>query len=69
MLEIGQDKRGAGDVTDLAGADGDVLQGTPAAGEQGEPTFPQAAQRAERALRARVLISSSCPPGGCLTGM
>ena len=44
---MGEDERGAGDVADLAGAGGDVLQGAPAAGEQGEPAFAEAAQRAE----------------------
>src|SRR5436305_4781689 len=42
---MGEDERGAGDVADFAGAGGDVLQGAPPAGEQGEPAFTQAAQR------------------------
>jgi hypothetical protein len=33
-----------GDSADLAGADGDVLECPPAAGEQGEAAFAQAAQ-------------------------
>jgi hypothetical protein len=41
---MGQDERGAGDAADFAGAGGDVLQGAPPAGEQGEPAFAQAAQ-------------------------
>ena len=41
---MGQDECGAGDVPDLAGADGDVLKGAPAAGDQRESAFPQAAQ-------------------------
>src|SRR5262245_59562962 len=41
---MGEDERGAGDVTDLARAGGAVLQGAPAAGEQGEPAFAEAAQ-------------------------
>jgi hypothetical protein len=40
---MGQDERGAGDVADSAGAGGDVLKGPPAAGEQGESAFAQAA--------------------------
>ena len=53
MLEMGQDQRGAGNVTDLAGADGDVLEGAPALGEQREPAFSQAAQGAlERVIGA-----------------
>ena len=41
---MGQDERGAGDIADLAGAGGDLLEDAPAAGEQGEPAFAQAAQ-------------------------
>jgi hypothetical protein len=41
---MGEDERGAGDVADFAGAGGDVLEGAPAAGEQGKPAFSQAAQ-------------------------
>ena len=36
---MGENERGAGDVADLAGAGGDVLEGAPAAGEQGERGF------------------------------
>src|SRR5215471_16980561 len=45
---MGEDEGGAGDVADLAGAGGDVLEGAPAAGKQGESAFAQAAQRAEQ---------------------
>jgi hypothetical protein len=41
---MGQDECGAGDVTDLAGAGGDVLEGAPAAREQGEAAFALATQ-------------------------
>jgi hypothetical protein len=41
---MGEDERGAGDVADFAEAGGDVLEGAPAAGEQGKPAFSQAAQ-------------------------
>src|SRR5208282_5721526 len=44
VLEMGEDECGAGDVADFAGAGGDVLEGAPALGEQGEPAFPEAAQ-------------------------
>jgi hypothetical protein len=40
---MGEYERGAGDVTDFAGANGDVLEGAPAAGEQREAAFAQAA--------------------------
>jgi hypothetical protein len=39
-----EDECGAGDVADLAGAGGDVLEGAPAAGEQREPAFAETAQ-------------------------
>jgi hypothetical protein len=40
-----EDECGAGDVADLGGAGGGVLQGPPAAGKQGEPALAEAAQR------------------------
>jgi hypothetical protein len=43
VFEMGEYKCGAGDVADLAGACGDVLEGAPAAGEQGEPALAEAA--------------------------
>src|SRR2546429_7701990 len=41
---MGEDERRAGDVADFAGAGGDVVKGAPPAGEQREPSFPEAAQ-------------------------
>jgi hypothetical protein len=41
---MSQDECGAGDVPDLARACGDMPEGAPAACEQGEPAFAQAAQ-------------------------
>ena len=69
VLEMGEDKGGAGDVADFARAGGDVLQGAPAAGEQGEPSFPEAVQGALEGVTGTGLTSSSRPPGGCLTGI
>ena len=43
---MGEDEGGAGDSADFRWAGGDVLQGAPAGGEQGEPAFAEAAQRA-----------------------
>ena len=43
---MSENEGGAGDVTDLAGAGGDVLECAPALGEQREPAFAQAAQGA-----------------------
>lgn len=41
---MGEHERCLDDGTDLAWADRGVLQGTPAAGQQREPTFAQAAK-------------------------
>jgi hypothetical protein len=41
---MSEDEGRADDVADLAWAGGDVAEGAPAAGEQGEPAFAQAAQ-------------------------
>lgn len=43
---MGEDQGGADDVYDLARAGGDMMEGTPAAGEQGEPVLAQAASAA-----------------------
>ena len=54
---MGQDKGCPHDVPDLARADSDVLEGSPPAGEQGEPAFAQAAQRSlERVAGAGIDI-------------
>jgi transposase len=39
-----ENERRAGDVADFARAGGDVVEGAPPAGEQGEPSFSQAAR-------------------------
>jgi hypothetical protein len=44
VLVVGQDEGGAGYIGGSAGACGDVLEGGPALGEQGEPAFAAAAQ-------------------------
>ncbi len=44
VLEMDEYERGAGDITDLGWAGGDVLQGPPALAEQGEPALAEAAQ-------------------------
>src|SRR5258708_31834953 len=43
---MGESEGGAGGAADFRWAGGDVLQGAPAAGEQGDPAFAEAAQRA-----------------------
>jgi hypothetical protein len=62
---MGEDEGDAGDVADSAGAGGDVLKGAPAAGEQGEPAFAQAAQGAEQRV-AGAGIDIKVPPAGGL---
>src|SRR5271170_1278878 len=58
---MGEDEGGTYDVADLAGAGGDVAEGAPAAGEQGEPAFAEAAQRALEGV-ARTSIDIEFPP-------
>jgi hypothetical protein len=71
VLEMGEDKGGAGDVAYSAGARGDVLEGAPPLVEQGEPAFAQAAERAlEGDGVASAGVDIEVPPVvGCLTGM
>lgn len=69
MLEMGEYECCSGDLADFAGPDGDVLEGEPPFGEQGEVALAQAAQDRSRELRVRVLMSSSEPSAGCLTGV
>src|SRR5215470_14101194 len=61
---MGEDKRGAGDVADLARAGGDVLEGAPALVEQGEPAFAQAAQRALDGVAGTGIDIQLLPAGG-----
>ena len=44
MLEVGEYVGRPRDLADLAGADGDVLEGAPPPDEQGEAALTQAAQ-------------------------
>jgi hypothetical protein len=41
VFEMDEDECGSDDVADLAGAGGDVLQGSPVLGEQGEAAFAE----------------------------
>ena len=43
MFEVGEDECGFGDVADSAWAGGGVVDGSPAAGEEGEAAFAEAA--------------------------
>src|SRR5215469_11029297 len=49
MLELGEDEGGAGYLGGAGGVGGDVLEGGPALGEQGEPALPAGAQAAQAA--------------------
>jgi hypothetical protein len=44
VFEVGEYQGGFGDGADSVGAGGDVLEGAPAADEQGEAPFAEAAQ-------------------------
>ena len=66
---MGADEGGAGDVADLAGAGGDVLEGAPALGEQGEPAFSQAAQRPEYGVAGAGADIEFLPAGWLVDGM
>ncbi|WP_433359121.1 BRCT domain-containing protein [Streptosporangium sp. CA-115845] len=50
MFEIGENECGFDDVADSAGVGGDVLEGAPALGEQGEAAFSRAAQGAQEGI-------------------
>jgi hypothetical protein len=50
VFEVGEHECGFDDVTDLAGAGGEVAQCAPAAGQECEPAFAQAAQPAQQGV-------------------
>src|SRR5580658_1327956 len=56
VLPVGQDEGGAGYLGDPAGACGDVLEGAPAAGEQGEAAFALAAQPALEEVAGELVL-------------
>lgn len=56
---MGEDKSGAGDVADRAGAGGDVLKDPPAAFEQGESAFAEASQGAQEPVVGAVVRAES----------
>jgi hypothetical protein len=60
---MGEDERRTGDIVDFARAGRDAVEGAPSAGEQGEPSFAQAAQGTlDRVASAG--IGSPAPPAG-----
>ena len=56
MFPVGQDEGGAGYLCDAAGAGGDVLQGGPAAAEQGRAAFSLAAQPAQQQVAGALVL-------------
>ena len=68
MFPVGEDEGGAGYLGGSAGAGGDVLEGGPAAGEQGEAAFSPAAQPAQQEV-AGALVFVGFPGRGSLFGL
>jgi hypothetical protein len=52
VLEMGEDEGGAGDVADLAGADGDVLEGVSRRAQRGGPDRKGTAAASGNVIRA-----------------
>ena len=61
---MGKDEGGAGDVADLAGAGGDVLEGVPPAGDQREPEAQLAALAAATPRAADPTLLEELPLAG-----
>ncbi len=61
ILNSGEHERGPGEFTDTAGADGDPLKCSPAAGEQGEAAFAEAASRAQQRVVGLVVRGEDLP--------
>ncbi len=66
ILNSGEHERGLGEFADAAGADGDPLECSPAAGEQGEAAFAEAAGRAQQGVVGLVVQGEDLPVGGLL---
>jgi hypothetical protein len=64
VLDSCEHKRGLGEFTDAAGADGDALECAPAAGEQGEAAFTETANRAQQHVVGLVVWGEGLPVGG-----
>ena len=64
MFEMGEDEGGFDDVADLAGAGGGVVEGAPAAGEDGESAFADATQSAEEGVVGAVVHVEDLVTGG-----
>jgi len=68
VLELGEDECGADYFGGPAGAFGDVLEGGPALGEQGESSFALAAQAAQQRVPGAVVGVEPLVSGRLLTG-
>jgi hypothetical protein len=66
VLDCCEHKRGLGEFADAAGADGDALEGAPAAGEQGEAGFTDAANRAQQRVVGLAVRGEDLPTAGLL---
>ena len=66
MLELGEDEGGTGYLGGAVGVGGDVLEGGPALGEQGESAFSLAAQSAKERVPGAVPGVGFLVPGGLL---
>jgi MMPL family len=67
VLEMGEDESGADDVSHFAGAGGDVLEGAPALGEQGEPSFARTREETRRAGTRPGTLRGLSVTGGVIT--
>ena len=66
---MGEDECGAGNVADLAGAGGDVLESAPALVEQGEPAFEQVSARLPSGVPRRPRSASSSFATNCASSL
>src|SRR5512143_2221552 len=66
ILDSGEHERGLGEFADPAGADGDPLEGSPTAGEQGEATFTETAGGAQQRVVSLVVRGEDLAAGGLL---
>jgi hypothetical protein len=61
VLEVGEHEGRPRDPADLAGIDGEVLEGAPPSDEQAKPRSPRHRSDRRSVLRVRMLMSSSAP--------
>jgi len=61
VLEVGEHEGRPRDPADLAGVDGEVLEGAPPSDEQAKPRSPRHRSDRRSVLRVRMLMSSSAP--------